>query len=303
MLPINNYYLTNNDAYYYSNDRISDADSSFHPHSFSSYSQHPLYSNSYEGKDNTSKALTMAALLQACALGIQKISKVLSQKLMAGKEYTSSENVHKVAEYMKNKNNLKVDVHYINDANKNTIANLYDLGNSLNVVARGENAFYVDKLHISNQARSMGLNSKIAVAPHNKPSLILHELGHGINATKWFTKLLQKARPFAYSVPTAMLLASKIAGSNEDGKGNFVTRNAGVLGFCASLPTIIEEAIASYRGIKAAKIANLKGITKGPINLSLLKRNYALALGTYILGGIGLGIASKLTVLEHNSKL
>lgn len=251
--------------------------------------------------DNSAKTVGLAVLLQACAVGIQKASRWFSSKLMGGEEYTSAQNVLKVAEHMKKKNKLDVDVHFINKNNKDLISRAYNLGDSLEVVARGENAFYADKLNLSQAAKDLGMKSKIAVAPASKPSLIQHELGHGINATKRFTKLLQKARPYAYSAPTALLLASGLFAPREDGKKNFVQRNAGILGFCASLPTIIEEAIASFRGIKAAKVMNAKGLLKGPVNLNVLKCNYAFALATYILGGIGLGIASKLAVLERDS--
>ena len=63
-----------------------------------------------------------------------------------------------------------------------------------------------------------------------------------------------------------------------------------MIGFSAFLPTIIEEGMASLRGIKAAKVLGNKA------NLNVLKRNYGLAWGTYVLAGVGLGLAAKQSV-------
>ena len=70
-----------------------------------------------------------------------------------------------------------------------------------------------------------------------------------------------------------------------------------MLGFAAFLPTIIEEGIASLRGIKAAK-----KVLNNPKNLNILKKNYAFALATYILSGVALGVASKQTILAEADK-
>lgn len=269
--------------------------------SYVDYGYAPQYQQPQQAQEeNPAKTVGLVALLQAIAMALPKISNYFSAKLMAGKEYTSAENVEKVVDYMKKKNNLNVDVHFINEGNKNNISRAYGLGNSLDVVAKGENAFYVDNLNLSQEAKNAGLKSKIAVAPSSKPSLIQHELGHGINATKKFTKLLQKSRRYSVYAPVALLLASKIMPQKENGQQNFIQRNAGILGFAAFLPTIIEEGLASFKGIKSAKEMLKKGLLKGPVKLNILKRNYAFALATYILAGIGLGVASKQTIIENS---
>ena len=94
------------------------------------------------------------------------------------------------------------------------------------------------------------------------------------------------------AVPTALLLANGLF-KREDKKPNFIERNAGLIGFSAFLPTIVEEGLASLRGIKAAK--NVLGKS---VNLSALKRNYFFAWMTYVLAGVGLGVAAKLSFLE-----
>lgn len=234
-------------------------------------------------EDNAAKTLGLAALLQGIALIIKEGSKWCSYKLQNGKEFTTFDNVKKVADTMVKDNKLNVNVGYIDSFNKAAYANKYGqaLAGELDVVARGENAFFTKEFNL-------------AVAPKSKPSLILHELGHAINSTKGkFVKFLQNSRKYAPYAPTALLLLSTAIPKQDGEKQNFIQRNAGILGFAAFLPTIIEEGMASFRGIKSAK--NVLG---KKVNLTPLRCNYALALGTYILAGIGLGIASKQTILE-----
>ena len=59
------------------------------------------------------------------------------------------------------------------------------------------------------------------------------------------------------------------------------------------MPTIIEEGLASVRGIKAAKATLGK-----TVNLKPLKRNYFFAWLTYVIAGLGLGVAAKQSILE-----
>lgn len=231
---------------------------------------------------DTTKTVATAGVLQGVAMLLQKVSAWFGAKLMQGKEFTSAENVKKVAQSMVNNNGLNVKVDYI-DA-KNILSYKPEFRPMLEQVAKGQNAFYADSL-------------KLAVAPKSKPSLILHELGHAINATKGkFMRFLQKSRGFVAAVPTALLLANGLF-KREDKKPNFIERNAGLIGFSAFLPTIIEEGLASLRGIKAAK--NTLGKS---VKLGALKRNYFFAWMTYVLAGVGLGVAAKLSFLENKKQ-
>ena len=236
--------------------------------------------------DNAAKTVGLAAMLQALAIGIQKGSQWFAKKLEAGKEFTSAENVHKIADSMIKRNNLNVTVDYITPQNRARYASNPSLYNELDAVAKGQNAFYADQY-------------KLAVAPKSKPSLILHELGHATNTKNSILKLLQKSRRYSVYAPIALLLASKAIGKKENGEKNFIEKNAGVLGFTAFLPTIIEEAAASLKGINAVKKVP-KNLLKGALNTNILKRNYLCALATYILAGVGLGIASKQTIIENS---
>lgn len=236
-------------------------------------------------EDNTAKTLGTAALLEGAALFLSKASNWCADKLTHGKEFTSAENIKKVAQKMVTDNNLGVNVGYIDNKNKNDFIRRFgqDWASAVEPVAKGENAFF-----------SKGLN--YAVAPKSKPSLILHELGHAINATKGkFMQFMQNSRVRAASVPTALLLLNSVI-PKKDNEPNFLQKYAGVIGFSAFLPTIIEEGLASYRGIKAAK-----EVLGKKVNLTPLKRNYALALGTYVISGLLLGVASKQTMLDSNS--
>lgn len=249
------------------------------------YSSQPVIRNyNYEEEpQDISKTTVAAGVLQAIALGLHKASEWCSQKLMQGKEFTSAENIEKVAGKMVNDNKLKVDVGFIGPSDVTSYAKKYGTGlaKELEVVASGQNAFYHDQL-------------KLAVAPKSKPSLILHELGHAINARKGkFLRFLQKSRMFASAAPTALLMLDGIFHKRDD-KPNFIERNAGILGFMSFLPTIIEEGLASIRGVKAAK-----GVLGKAVNLKALKRNYIFAWSTYLLAGIGLGVAAKQAFVQN----
>lgn len=229
---------------------------------------------------NTAKTLVTAGLLQAFAMFLQKASQWCGNKLMQGKEFTSAANIHKTAQNMVKDNKLNVTVDFIDSKNINNYGE--GLREALKPVARGENAFYTDQL-------------KLAVAPKSKPSLILHELGHAINAHKGkFLRFLQKSRGYAAAVPTALLLLNGAIPPREDNKKNFIERNAGLIGFASFLPTIVEEGLASIRGVKAAKQTLGKAV-----NLAPLKRNYFFAWLTYVIAGIGLGVAAKQSLLSN----
>lgn len=231
-----------------------------------------------------------AGILQVFAMVLAKASEWCGKKLMQGKEFTTAENVKKIADEMLFKNNLKdkVAVKYIDSSNVKHITNAIktnsglDMTKELETVARGANAFYSDNL-------------KLAVAPSSKPSLILHELGHAITAHKGkFMKFMQNSRMMAASIPTLLLIANSMI-PKKQGEETFIEKHAGKIGFCAFLPTILEEGLASLRGIKAANTIK-KSIN---MNLKPLKRNYTFAWLTYVISGLGLGIAAKQSILEN----
>lgn len=227
-------------------------------------------------------AVGAAGLLRLAQWGLEKVSGLCATALMAGKEFASADDVKKVADAMKKDKGLSAEIHYFDRNNVNAFKQRFpQLANSLDVVARGGNAFYTDK-------------GNFACAPKSKPSLILHELGHATNFEKSFVmKGLQKMRVVGAFAPMAIAYLNRASGERSDGKKNFWERNAGTIGFSAFLPTIIEEAAASIRGINAAK----KTLGAGA-NLKVLKKNYLLAWATYVLAGVGTGIAAKLAITK-----
>ena len=235
--------------------------------------------------DAATNAAGTAVLLRLAQRGIEWLSETCARILMRGKEFASVDEVKRVAQAMKNENELKADIHYIDHSNKGFLKNMFPgLAKDLDTVASGGNAFYTHQ-------------GNFAVAPKSKPSLILHELGHATNFEKSkFFGGLQKLRVFGMYAPMAVAFLNDITGKRKDGKQSFIEKYAGVIGFSAFLPTIIEEAAASVRGIQAAK----KTLPK--VNLGALKRNYFFAWMTYVLAGIGVGLASKLAITEPKAR-
>lgn len=235
--------------------------------------------NDLNNGNDAQKTIFSVGLLQLASLFLDKASKWCGDKLMRGKEFTSFENVANVAKRMVTDNKLNVSVAFINKNNINKFPEF--LKPDLIPVANGRNAFFMDSV-------------KLAVAPEKKPSLILHELGHAINASKGkFLRFLQNSRRYRAYVPSAVVLANnmfKESGFHSD----FIEKHAGAIGFLSFLPTIIEEGLASLRGVNAAK--KVLGKTA---NLAPLKRNYFTAWLTYLIAGLGVGVASKFSVLTN----
>lgn len=236
-----------------------------------------------EGQDNYAKTAITAGFLQLLSSSLNKLSRWLGNRLANGKEFSTPENVRRVANDMVKNNNLDVTIEYISPENLSKMSQKY--GSGLDDVAAGRNAFFSPE-------------KKLAVAPKAKPSLLPHELGHAINSKSKFWSIMQKSRRYTPMVPLAVWFLSK-TGKDEHGKPNFVERNAGLLGFSAFLPTIIEEGKASLRGIEQAKKTLAKEIKSGKVNLGALKRNYLTAWLTYVLAGIGLGVATKYSIVEN----
>lgn len=253
---------------------------------YNSYTYTPNFKSRYEQPlpqqdDSVASSGLSVMALYLMSQGINLASEGVSKALMRGKEYTSPSNVQKVVDNMINNGKLKgITTLFINPQNVAYISKTTGIPiEQLMDVANGKNAFYMD-------------SANLAVAPTSKPSLIQHELGHAINAKSKFWKAMQNSRRYIPNIPAVLLLTSilakKISGSKED---TFIDKHAGKLGFAAYLPTIIEEAMASIRGIQAAK-KTLGGNAK----LGPLRRNYFLAWLTYLLAGIGFGAATKISV-------
>ena len=242
-------------------------------------SEEPFFNNIEP--DVATNAAGTAVLLRLAQRGIEWLSEVCAGILMRGKEFASEADVKRVANAMKSEKGLQADIHYIDNSNKGFLKRMFPgLAKSLDTVANGGNAFYTSQ-------------GNFVVAPKSKPSLILHELGHATNFEKSkFFRGLQKLRVLGMYAPMAIAFLNDFSGKRKDGKQSFIEKYAGMIGFSAFLPTIIEEGAASWRGIQAAKK------TLPNVKLGALKRNYFFAWMTYVLAGVGVGLASKLAITE-----
>ena len=141
-------------------------------------------------------------------------------------------------------------------------------------VLQGLNAFY------SPSTKEIVLNG-------NKATISgFHELGHAMNhLNNGFGKILQKLRKpgmwLAGVMGTIAFIGSnKPKGAKKDPVDKLVNAS-GPIAFCAMLPVVAEEALASYKGIKIAKKAGLaEPLVKN------LKKFYGKALLSY--GGYAL---------------
>lgn len=128
-----------------------------------------------------------------------------------------------------------------------------------------------------------------------------HELGHAMNNLQGkFGNVLQKMRYPGYVLAglmgTISLFPRKKAKGDKQNVWSFIQDNCAKIAFIGMLPTVAEEALASYKGIKLAKASGVESSA-----LKNLKRLYGKALISYIgyaaVTSLSVYIASKIT--EH----
>lgn len=136
-------------------------------------------------------------------------------------------------------------------------------------VGKGLNAYYTPTTN------EIVLNTKKASISG------FHELGHAMNNLKSKTgKFLQKLRKPGYAIAGlmgtyALLSRSKPKDAKRD-VNDFIMDNCGKIAFVAMLPTVLEEAMASHKGVKMAKQAGLAEAA-----VKNLKKFYGKALLSY----------------------
>ena len=160
-------------------------------------------------------------------------------------------------------------------------------GIELGDVKAGLNAFYVP------EKNSVVLNTEKATITG------FHEFGHAMNNLQSkFGKVLGKMRAPGYSIAALMgTVAIFFRHKPKDADRNawdWLQDNCGKIAFIGMLPTVAEEGLASYKGIKLAKNAGLdEALVKN------LKKFYGKALLSYagyaFLIGFSTYIASKIT--------
>lgn len=150
----------------------------------------------------------------------------------------------------------------------------------------------------------MGIKAKTIIMPEKSLSLTtFHEIGHAANDNlSKIGKLLQKSRfPLMFVVtPLIGLVAlckTKKAPNQEpqgtmDKTTTFIKNNAGKLTFLASVPILIEEAMASIKGCKFAKEAGLSTELLAKITKTN-KMTYLTYLGAMLLASLGIYLGVK----------
>lgn len=164
---------------------------------------------------------------------------------------------------------------------------LFNVSESLVDVQKGFNAFY------SPGSKEIFLNtSKASISG-------FHELGHAMNhLSSRFGKILQKCRQPGYFIAGLMGTVALFSRSKPKGEPrnamDWVQDNCATIAFASMLPTVAEEALASYKGVKMAKAAGLSDkLVKN------LKKFYGKALLSYagyaFVTGLSVFAASKIT--------
>lgn len=126
-----------------------------------------------------------------------------------------------------------------------------------------------------------------------------HELGHAMNHLKSKTgRFLQKLRRPGYAIAglmgTVALISRKKPKGEKRNLNDFIQDNCGKIAFLSLMPTVIEETMASYKGIKLAKESGLSNSL-----IKNLKKFYGKALLSYsgyaLITGLAVYVASKIT--------
>lgn len=126
-----------------------------------------------------------------------------------------------------------------------------------------------------------------------------HELGHAMNHLNSKTgRFLQKLRKPGYVIAglmgTVALISRRKPEGEKRGVGDFIQDNCGKIAFLSLMPTVIEEAMASHKGIKLAKESGLSDAL-----VKNLKKFYGKALLSYggyaLVTGLAVFVASKIT--------
>jgi hypothetical protein len=145
------------------------------------------------------------------------------------------------------------------------------------------------------------LLNQIIIPENRNIPVVFHEMGHAFNrhCTKFWKGVQGLRSPLMILTALPMTIGAFTTQSKaEDGKEltktqkakNFVRDNAGKLTFCAMLPVIAEEAMATIRGQKYANKLLPKNLAKhvGKSNL--------LGLGSYILSATLMALGSTTSV-------
>jgi hypothetical protein len=189
-----------------------------------------------------------------------------------------------------------VTIEHVSDSSSDTILRKLKKEKQIidNEVKAGRNAYYKPS------TKCVRVNFDLAAISG------FHECGHAMNhLTSNFGKILQKCRPIGYSISSLMgivaICSRKKAKGDKRSGWDFVQDNCGKIAFMGMLPTVAEEALASYKGVKMAKQGGLSDkLVKN------LKKFYGKALLSYagyaLVTGLSVFAASKITEILTRPK-
>lgn len=247
MVEINtNYYYNNSNPY-------QNYGAYYNENTTNTNNQHGYY---YQQKDPRLKDLGVFLALGANAL-IYKALPSFSNPFLKQIQKEHSQNYIYKDFFEKAVNESGLDVKIINNENPAT-----DVG-------KGLNAYFTPS------QKTITLNK-------NKASIAgFHELGHAMNAmNKGFGRVMSKLRrPGEIFASLIAILALTSKNKAKDDKRNLIDviqDNCGKLAFLGMMPVVIEEGMASYKGIKAAEEAGLK-----EPHVKNLRKFYGKALLSY----------------------
>ena len=167
------------------------------------------------------------------------------------------------------------------------------------------------------RADDYALGKNACYMPHSNEILIntdkisaagFHEIGHALNnlKSKFGVKYLAKMRAPGYAIAGLMEYFAIFSRTKPKGAprgiSDVIEDNCGKIAFAAMLPVVIEEAIASHRGIK---LAQKSGVPEALVKN--LKKLYSKALMTYagraVLGGLAVFASRKIMDYYTRPKL
>ena len=248
---------------------------------------------------------------QILKLGAQYVSNIMP-------EFDTFENIRNVAQQAMKDTGLAtkgIKIRSVNSQNINEITN--ELINAMGKQPFGKNtAINASKYfeYGANAAYVPNLKN-IYISEKGCYSSVFHEMGHAMN--NQFSKIgniLQKGRLLVpYNVPIlglGLFAASLLHKVKQETEGqpksgwektkDFVKNNVGKLTFLSFVPTLIEEAMASFKGINIAK----KYLPKDQI--VQLTKNYQKAFKTYglvaVLTSAGIGLGNLIAQAIQNKK-
>lgn len=135
-----------------------------------------------------------------------------------------------------------------------------------------------------------------AWASKNRPSVILHEIGHAIDWNKSkISKILVKTRFWAIGAAGILVSSAFMYKKSDDPNniGNKIDKHIGAISFLSFVPTLITEASASLKGLKYLK----QHTSVSPEMIKNFKTRMVWAFGTYAATALLTPVAIKLGVM------